>query len=214
MTKRLPVDMAPDLASVDAVSLSVMVGVPQAAVTSLLQSLDSDPARAAEIDYVGNYSRARKRHQAYAHFLPRRGRAVGRHIHLLYDLEPVKFEEETRNIADLFDAVTRLDVETEARCEAEFRYPDDHWSSAVKLPWRPLEMEVLPFDEFRGFRAVKLRNGDVLYSIIVDRAANSDIAQSLTFSYPARLDGHLPLAVLRRAVEISRLFVTSRRTSQ
>jgi hypothetical protein len=73
-------------------------------------------------------------------------------------------------------------------------------------------MPNLPFDELRGFRAVKRGNGDLLYSLIIDRPTNRDISHSITFSFSMRLDKNLPLTVLERARDISRLFVLPKAT--
>jgi hypothetical protein len=214
MPKRLQSGVGPDLAGVHATRLSLIIALPDTAGNVLPQSLNVDANRAAQTGFVSNYVRGRKKHQAYAHFIPSRGKGFPRRLHVLYDLEPVEFEGETRTIPDLFAALTALDAHSDAVCSADFEYRDTQWSSLLKLPWRPLEMERLPFDEFRGFRAVKLRNGDVLYSIVVDRPTSEEIAHSLRFSYPARLDGHLPATLLERAVEISRLFVSSKAPSE
>lgn len=212
MARRLPRGIALDLAAVHATGLSLAVELSEVDSGSLLQHLGLDVTSASKTQFVSNYSREGRKHQAWAYLSSRRGKGPPRAIRLSYDLQPVEFGEQTRSIAELLQGLTELDVRAEADCFAAFEYSDDDWSSIVSLPWQPLRMEALPFDEFRGFRAIKTLEGEVLYNIIVDRATNREISHSLTFSYPARLDGRLPLSVLERAAEISRLFVLPKGT--
>lgn len=206
MAKRLPPSLAPDLAVVNCTELDLLVEMPAEAAGSVATKLGIALPQALKADYVENYSRGRVPHQAYGWFVAGRGRKAAHTLHLVYDLAPAPFPG-ARGVRDLFQALGELDLRSEVRCEARFRYPDDAWSSIVALPWKLLQEGVLPFDEFRGFRAVKLQGDELLYTIIVDRPTNSAIAHFLSFSNVARLDSETPGALLEQATRISRRLV-------
>ena len=213
MAKRLPTGITPDLAGVHATRLSFEIELSNAAVSQLLQRLGVEKADVSGTTFVSDYSKRRKKHQAYAVLgaeHAERVRGFPRAILVLYDLAPVAFGPDTRPVVELLSALTELDLEAEVECTAGFEYSGADWASVVALPWQPLQMPGLPFDEFRGFRAVKKRNGDVLYHVIVDRPTNEEVSHAVSFSYPAKLDMNLPVTLLQRAVDISKLFVMPR----
>ena len=74
-----------------------------------------------------------------------------------------------------------------------------------------LDLPSMPFDEIRGFRAVKFAGGKkTRYSIIVDRPENKDFHQSITFTLTARLTPSLIDSVLAEGISISQQFVRRR----
>jgi hypothetical protein len=203
MAKRPPTGITPDLAGVRATSLSLTIELSDAALRQLLRRLGLERDDVAQTLFVTDYSKQRKKHEAYAYLKIHDPRA----IYVLYDLVPVDVGPNAKPVVELFSALTKLNLQVEVECVANFEYSETAWASLVTLPWQPVQMPGLPFDEFRGFRAVKKRNGDVLYHVIVDCPANKEISHSISFSYPAKLDMNLPINLLNRAVEVSRLFV-------
>jgi hypothetical protein len=72
---------------------------------------------------------------------------------------------------------------------------------------RLFEYDDLPFDEFRGFRAVKVENGRAAYSIIVDRPESKDVSHVVLFSHSAAVSDQLGDLILGQGARISSLFV-------
>jgi hypothetical protein len=72
---------------------------------------------------------------------------------------------------------------------------------------RLLEYSDLPFDEFRGFRALKIEEGKTAYSIIIDRPENKAISHVVQSSHSSRIHTHLADTILAQGARISSLFI-------
>jgi hypothetical protein len=126
--------------------------------------------------------------------------------------------EKAKPVSHFFDLLAKQPVETTLRCALSLSYPSRRWASSVRLPMSLFDVPAMPFDEIRGFRAVKFANATkTRYSIIVDRPENRDYYQSINFSFTASLTSPLIDTLLRDGVSISLQFVrprevTARRT--
>jgi hypothetical protein len=113
----------------------------------------------------------------------------------------------TRPVIELVRAISEWDVEAVFDCTVALLYPEKGWTSRISLPMRLLEYADLPFDEFRGFRAVKVENGRTAYSVIVDRPENKTLSHVVVFSHSASMTDRLGDDILAQAAHISSLFV-------
>ena len=119
----------------------------------------------------------------------------------------IRAEFEAKPVADLVRALSEWEMEATFDCSVNLLYPEEGWISRISLPMRLFEYTDLPFDEFRGFRAVKTENGRTAYSIIVDRPENKALAHVVQFSHSAAIDDRLADVILTQGAYISSLFV-------
>lgn len=103
--------------------------------------------------------------------------------------------------------LTGFGLKPSINCLVNFEYPNKEWRSVIPLPLRLIESEALPFDELRGVRAVKLRDGEVAYSLILDQAKNGNHTHLASFAYESTVNISLPERILEEGVKISLLFI-------
>ncbi len=125
---------------------------------------------------------------------------------------PLEFEhEEAKPVRYLFDLIAKDRIETTLRCSVFFHYPSASWDSSIMLPFTPFDIPLMPFDEIRGFRAVKLADDrKTKYSIVVDRPESKDYHHAVTFSFVASFDHEVVTSLLKEGISISRQFVRPR----
>lgn len=121
----------------------------------------------------------------------------------------LEFEhEEAKPVRYLFDLIAKDRIETTLRCSLFFHYPSASWDSSIILPLMPFDIPSMPFDEIRGFRAVKLADDrKTKYSIVVDRPESKDYHHAVTFSFVASFDHEVVASLLKEGISISRQFV-------
>ena len=112
-----------------------------------------------------------------------------------------------KSVADLVRALSQWELEATFDCSVALLYPEKGWTSRVSLPVRLFEHLELPFDEYRGVRAVKVEDGRTAYSIIIDRPENKDLSHVVLFSHSATIDDQLGDVILGQGAQISSLFV-------
>jgi hypothetical protein len=117
---------------------------------------------------------------------------------------------EEGRIADLLEALARLERKARLGCLVEFTYLARRWSSMIRLPLRLSEW-TQAFDEVRGIRVVKLSPGKELeYSAILDKVENRNYRVSLGFAYDSLIDPAMPERVLLEAARIARVLIKPR----
>lgn len=117
------------------------------------------------------------------------------------------FETKPKPVADLVRLLSEWDAEATFNCSVGLLYPKKGWTSRIALPMRLLEYDDLPFDEFRGFRAVKVEDGKTAYSVIIDRPENKALSHSVLFSQTAAINDVLADIILGQGAHISSLFI-------
>ncbi|MDP2949269.1 MAG: hypothetical protein Q8P22_07000 [Chloroflexota bacterium] len=158
--------------------------------------------------FANSYTVGRARYFASAVVMPAKGKATALHVHFEFSrrrLSPP--DPELRPLSDFLSLVSEQESERKFDCTVALEYPDKGWGSLVLLPMRLLEYSGLPFDEFRGFRAVKIEEGKTAYSIIIDRPENKAISHAVQFSHSSRIEASLADTILAQAVRISSLFI-------
>ena len=159
--------------------------------------------------FFGNsYTAGRASHLASAAVVSIKGKATALHVHFEFSrrrLLPPNVE--LRPLSDLLSLISEQESESKFDCTVALEYPDKGWGSLVSLPMRLLEYRDLPFDEFRGFRAVKIQEGKTAYSIIIDRPDNKAISHAVQFSNSGRIEASLADTILAQGVRISSLFI-------
>jgi len=113
-----------------------------------------------------------------------------------------------QRVSRLFAALRPISNDLTFLCFATFSYSWTTYTSVPTLPMKMRESEALPFDEIRGLRLVRLRDGKVVYSAILDRPTDEDVSQMISFTYQGRFTPQVPGEILTRATEISLRFVS------
>lgn len=158
--------------------------------------------------FANSYSVGRARHFASAVVMPAKGKATTLHVHFEFSrrrLLPPNLEP--RPLSDYLSLVSEQESESKFDCTVTLEYPEKGWRSLVLLPMRLLEYSDLPFDEFRGFRALKIEEGKTAYSIIIDRPENKAISHVVQSSHSSRIHTHLADTILAQGARISSLFI-------
>jgi hypothetical protein len=96
-------------------------------------------------------------------------------------------------------------------CRAIFEYPPAGYDLKYPLP-SPLDRPMEGFSEIRGIRLVRVVEGRILYSVIVDRPDNEITICTLYFTMQTTKHQALADDAFRKATEIIRLVVTAKET--
>jgi hypothetical protein len=158
--------------------------------------------------FADSYSVRRARHFASLVVTSVKGKAAALHVHFEFSrrrLLPPNLE--LRPLSDFLSLIPEQESEGTFDCTVALQYPEKGWVSLVSLPIRLLEYSDLPFDEFRGFRAVKTEDGKTAYSIIIDSAETKAILHLVQFSYSGRVHSKLADVILKEGARISSLFI-------
>ena len=114
-------------------------------------------------------------------------------------------------LGDLIDILLDLKQIVEFECEGIFQFRRrEGTTSVVSLPLRISQSPVIPFDEIRGLRLVKLEGSKVQYSVILDLTPDGTLYQNIGFSHPAEFSRTLADSILNKAVDISKKFIIRR----
>lgn len=115
------------------------------------------------------------------------------------------------HILKLTQQLEGLPNEIEFACHAVLLYPHEIFASRwVALPGEISKRNIVPFDEIRGYRLTRVTDGDIVYSVLIDRPTNEDMLHSVTFSFLSRLTSALPGEIFKYAVSISSDFIRER----
>jgi len=205
--------MQPDLASqnVSLFEFSGQLQLGRNRIRDVMRQGKAGPARV--LIFQSSYKAAAKDHFASAVAYPTPRKPDSLLVDITYSLAPALHfkHEEARPVTELLELLAKERTETTFRCTLVLRYPSRAWNSPVKLPLHLIDLPSLPFDEIRGFRAVKFANGrKTRYSIIVDRPENRDFHHSVNFSFTARFDSSIIDVLLKEGVSVSRQFIRPR----
>lgn len=158
--------------------------------------------------FADSYSLRKARHFASAVVTAPKGKTKAIHVHFEFSRQPVlPADLQAKPLSDLVGLASERALEGAFDCTVTLEYPEKGWRSLVSLPMRLLEYRDLPFDEFRGFRAVKVQEGKTAYSVIIDRAENKAILHLVQFSYSGPVDSKLGDTILKEGARISSLFI-------
>ena len=203
--------MRPNLARLHATSLAFWYTLRLEA--SQLQQLtsafpDDKSYRALPWLFADSYSVRGARQFASLVVTSVKGKATALHVHFEFSrgrlLPP---DIKVRPLSDFLSLMSEQESEATFDCTVTLEYPEKGWVSVVALPMRLLEYGDLPFDEFRGFRAVKIEAGKTAYSVIIDRPENKGISHVVRFSHSGRTGAKLAETILREGTRISLLFI-------
>lgn len=175
-------------------------------------SVDEDDRQAGRTMFGTPYRRSHTHHFAWGS-VERLGDESGPHeVVFSYWAAPEEVPSVSLpHIVELIQQLEELPDETKFACHAEFKYPHETFASRwLALPGEVRKRDIVPFDEIRGYRLTRVSNGDIVYSIIVDRPTNEDIMHSITFSFLSRPASTLPSEIFKYAVSISSDFVRER----
>jgi|GEM_PF-3699098 len=201
-----------DLAGVKAERLEIHadISLDEQLRESLLQCCFDEEDREAGIAAFGTaYSKNKVRHTVIAHVTGLHEPNGPQHLRIDYEAATVaKPTKGLQSLSKLFAILRPMSDELTFLCFASFTY---HWTTYTSLPTLPMkieESEGLPFDEIRGFRLTRVRDDKIVYSAIVDRPTNEEIAHLISFTYSGRFTPQVPGEILTRATEISLRFVS------
>jgi hypothetical protein len=116
--------------------------------------------------------------------------------------------EGTKPVLDMLHLLSDMPEEHQFTCRAGFQYPANRYTSCIPIPLAVRDSTKLPYTDIRGVHLAKVRDGSLLYDIIIDHAApESEVVLHLTtFEYVGGFTSDLPGDVLRFALDISHDF--------
>lgn len=172
-------------------------------------SVDEESKREGIAVFATSYIRSRTQHGIWS-FVRELGSPSGPHeVSFNYWLKPDELPSSSLpDVLGLVQELEALSDEIEWACHAEFTYAHETFASRwLDLPMKVRQPDIVPFDEIRGYRLVRLSNGDIAYSVIVDRPASEDISHTVTFALLSRLTPALPEEILKQAASISSVLI-------
>ena len=198
--------MEPDLACVNAVDLefTAQVLLGRAQIKEIFKQ--EKIGRTAPLFYANSYTIGGNSHSASAFAYRRYRKPDELVIRVTYSTESsLRFDHpEAKPVAHLMGLLEGESLTDDLRCFATFQYSGREWESALVLPLKLLNVPSMPFDEIRGFRAVKFTDdGRVKYSVVLDRPQSKDYTQLVSFSLASTLTTSLVDLLLSEATEIS-----------
>lgn len=201
-----------DLARVKAERLEIHadISLDERLRESLLQCCFDEEDRQAGIAAFGTaYSKNKVRHAVSARVTGLLEPDEPQHLRIDYEVETMaKPAKGLQSLSKLFAILGPMSDKLTFLCFASFTYPWTTHSSLLTLPMKIEESEGLPFDEIRGLRLTRVRDDKMVYTAIVDRPTNEEIAHLISFTYSGRLTPQVPGEILTRATEISLRFVS------
>lgn len=179
---------------------------------ALLQSCFDEEDRRAGIAAFGTaYSRNKVRHAVFGQVPGLHEADTPQHLRIEYQAATMwKPAKGLHSFSKLFATLRSVSDELTFLCFATFTYSWKTYEPLLTLPMKIEKSEGLPFDEIRGFRFARVRDHKIVYSTIVDRPTNEDIAHQISFTYSGRFTPQVPGEILARAIEISLRFVSER----
>lgn len=153
-----------------------------------------------------NYKAGNKKH--YSRGLVWKYSAAGNKYHIeieysvgqsVWEIEPPK---ELPSLSELLKCLAQYNKEISTSVTSNHIFPGEKYQSAiVNLPLK-LERDE-PFNEIRGLRLSKTQDGNLMYSVIIDRPGNEDFYCGTTFQYTGKFSLELPENVIQYATQIA-----------
>lgn len=202
--------MKPDLASVNAVDLTFYVELPlNGQLVNEIHKV-SPPDEDGDSGFIDSYAVQRHGHRAIAWVIsPAENKADFR---ISFNYIPERHErlaKKVPKVGQLIDIVSNLQQEVKFNCSVTFQFSKrERTSPILLLPMRISRSAIIPFDEVRGMRLVKLEDNKILYSVILDLTSEGILQQNIGFPYSANFSGTLADNILHEATDISRKFVS------
>ncbi len=201
--------MKPNLVAVNASRLSFYADLP------LDNNLVNEVRRVSKPDedgdsaFLDSYSAERHGHRVIAWVISPAEKENNFRISFSYSVG--RFERLPKRepkLGDLIDILSNLKQVVEFQCEGIFQFRRrEGTTSVVSLPLRISQSPVMPFDEIRGLRLVKLEGSKVQYSVILDLTPDGTLYQNVAFLHSDEFSRTLADSILNKAVDISKKFI-------
>jgi len=112
-------------------------------------------------------------------------------------------------IAQLLDILSSIDNVFEFDCRAYFQYAKRiKPKPVVELPMKLINVPNMPFDRIQGVHLIKLEGNKTKYDVALDTLTNGILIANISFNYRANIQETICDDILKKAVEISNLFVS------
>jgi len=204
--------MKPNLVAVNALQLKFYAELPLA--SNLVSEIHkvSKPDQDGDSVFLDSYSTERHGHRVIAWVISPTENEVNYRISFVYGVERAgRPSKRAPKLGDLIDILSNLKQIVEFECEGifQFRRREDT-TSVVSLPLKISQSPIIPFDEIRGLRFVKLEGSKIQYSVILDLTPDGTLYQNVGFSHSDEFSKNLADSILNKAVDISKKFITKR----
>jgi len=172
----------------------------------------SKPDKDGDSVFLDSYSIERHGHRVTTWVIPPPENEVNYRIYFAYSVGKAgRLSKRAPKLGDLINILSNLKQVVEFQCEGTFQFRRrEGTASVVSLPLRISQSPVMPFDEIRGLRLVKLEGRKVQYSVILDLTPDGTLYQNVGFSHSDEFSKTLATSILNKAVDISRKFIVRR----
>jgi len=204
--------MKPNLVAVNASRLNFYAELPlDSNLVSEIHKI-SKPDEDGDSVFLDSYSTERHGHRVIAWVISPAENEVNYRISFVYSVEKAgRLSKRAPKLGDLIDILSNLKQIVEFECEGIFQFGRrEDTTSVVSLPLRISQSPVIPFDEIRGLRFVKLEGSKIQYSVILDLPPDGTLYQNVGFSHSDEFSKTLADSILNKAADISKKFIIRR----
>jgi len=204
--------MKPNLVAVKASRLSFYAELPLDGNLVNEVRRVSKPDEDGDSVFLDSYSTERHGHRVIAWVMSPAENEVNYRISFVYSVEKAgRLSKRAPKLGDLINILSNLKQTVEFQCEGFFQFQRrEGTTSVVSLPLRISQSPVMPFDEIRGLRLVKLEGSKVQYSVILDLTSDGTLYQNVGFSHSDEFSKTLADSILNKAADISKKFIIRR----
>lgn len=204
--------MKPNLVAVKASRLSFYAELPLDGNLVNEVRRVSKPDEDGDSVFLDSYSTERHGHRVIAWVMSPAENEVNYRISFVYSVEKAgRLSKRAPKLGDLINILSNLKQTVEFQCEGFFQFQRrEGTTSVVSLPLRISQSPVMPFDEIRGLRLVKLEGSKVQYSVILDLTSDGTLYQNVGFSHSDEFSKTLADSILNKAADISKRFIIRR----
>jgi len=204
--------MKPNLVAVKASRLSFYAELPLDGNLVNEVRRVSKPDKDGDSVFLDSYSTERHGHRVIAWVMSPAENEVNYRISFVYSVEKAgRLSKRAPKLGDLINILSNLKQTVEFQCEGFFQFQRREGTpSIVSLPLRISQSPVMPFDEIRGLRLVKLEGSKVQYSVILDLTSDGTLYQNVGFSHSDEFSKTLADSILNKAADISKRFIIRR----
>lgn len=172
----------------------------------------SKPDEDGDSVFLDSYSIERHGHRVIAWVISPAENEVNYRISFVYSVEKAgRLSKRAPKLGELMGILSNLKQTVEFQCEGFFQFRRGEGTTpVVSLPLRICQSPVMPFDEIRGLRFVKLEGSKIQYSVILDLTPDGTLYQNVGFSHSDEFSKTLADSILNKAVDISKKFIIRR----
>jgi hypothetical protein len=106
--------------------------------------------------------------------------------------------------SEQFTKLCQLDISLLFCCETVFLNKRDEEGVIIMLPMKfPAQPSSIPYDEIRGMRIVKIKDGRILIENNLDLVDDDTMSQKVKFAYEAKFTSDLPLTLLQESKKLT-----------